>query len=420
MTVQEMAGKGMQFLNICVIYYGMQLMRCAIISLGVFALICFLRKTALRNSVFLKGALWSLFIPVLFVGRMKFFYENTIGIILFSWWAEFFKNHVWVYWLYIGGVFVHALLLWAKRRKMKKLAAGMEKRKAGDTVIYVTKLPVTPSAIGVLRTKIVMPEIILERYRSQELQTILLHEKMHIRLGHLWFYFLWDVLRTLLWMNPLLAAGSRLLREDMEELCDRVTIQKSKGTAYAYGQLLLKSMRILNAERGEFNLYANFAGNKEFDTIRQRMEKIVRYQPKSCNQAVWFTVPLVAAVCVAGAVFFIHSNSYGKWNENDGVLVYEYDAESGAANLFTDDKLQGMISYDDSHVFVDRPAFEEFLRDRNVSGEVFIVFGGYYKLPGFVGYGYSCCYEPGFGSRAVGIPYEKPKEDWLLTLVKMI
>ncbi len=54
---------------------------------------------------------------------------------------------------------MYALLLWAKRSKMKKLAAGMEKRKVGDTVIYVTKLPVTPSAIGLLRTKIVMPEI---------------------------------------------------------------------------------------------------------------------------------------------------------------------------------------------------------------------------------------------------------------------
>lgn len=121
--------------------------------------ICLLQKTALRNNVFLKGALWSLFIPVLFVGRMKLFYENTLGIILFSWWAKFFKKHVWVYWLYIGGVFVYALLLWAKRRKMKKLAVGMEKRKVGDTVIYVTKLPVTPAAIGLLRTKIVMPEI---------------------------------------------------------------------------------------------------------------------------------------------------------------------------------------------------------------------------------------------------------------------
>lgn len=79
-----------------------------------------------------------------------------------------------------------------------------------------------------------------------------------------------------------------------------------------------------------------------------------------------------------GAVFFIHSNSYGRWNENDGVLVYEYAAESGTANLFTDDKLQGMISYDGRHVFVDRPAFEEFLRDSNA------------------------------------------KEDWMLTLIKMI
>lgn len=420
MTLQEVLGKGMQFLNICAIYYGMQLMRCALISLGVSAGICVLRKTVLRDSVFLKGALWSLFIPVLFVGKLKFFYENTIGIILFSWWTEFFKLHVWVYWLYIGGVVVYALLLCVKRRNMKKLTAGMEKRNVGDTVIYVTKLPVTPSAIGVLRPKIVMPEIMLECYNSRELQTILLHEKTHIRLGHLWFYFLWDVLRALLWMNPLLAAGTRFLREDLEEICDWVTIHKSKSSAYAYGQLLLKSMKVLKAESEEFNLYANFAGDKEFQNICQRMRRIACFGAKRYQKLSSFLVPAFTIVCVLGAVIFIHSISYGRWNENDSVLVYGYDIESGTADLFTDDELQEMISYDESHVFIDRSAFEKFLRDSHVLGEVFIVFGGYFKLPGFVGYGYSCCYEPDSVSQVVKLPYDKPEEDWMLTLIRVM
>ena len=79
-----------------------------------------------------------------------------------------------------------------------------------------------------------------------------------------------------------------------------------------------------------------------------------------------------------------------------------------------------MISYDESHDFIDRSAFEKFLRDSHVLGEVFIVFGGYFKLPGFVGYGYSCCYEPDSVSQVVKLSYDKPEEDWMLTLIRVM
>ena len=70
----EFIGKGMELFHLAVVYYGMQLIRCALVSLGVFVVIWILRKTLCKNHVFLKGAVWSLFLPVLFVGKMKFFY----------------------------------------------------------------------------------------------------------------------------------------------------------------------------------------------------------------------------------------------------------------------------------------------------------------------------------------------------------
>lgn len=180
----------MQFLNMCAVYFAMQLVRCAIISFALCVLVFILRQSVLKNCVFLKGALWSLFIPVLFVGKMRFFYENRIGQILFGWWTAISMNHPGICWLYLCGVFVDAVLLFSKRRKLRKMVAGMEKRAIDDILIYVADLPITPSTIGVLRPKIVIPEIILKEYDRKEFQTILLHEKIHIRLGHLLFYFL--------------------------------------------------------------------------------------------------------------------------------------------------------------------------------------------------------------------------------------
>ena len=141
--------------------------------------------------------LWGLFIPVLFVGKIKFFYENPIGAISFSRWTEICKIHVWINWIYLCGIFVYAARLFYRKRKLKKLVAGMEKREVAGICIYVAKMPVTPSTIGVFRPKIGMPEIMLKEYGQKDLQTILLHEKTHIQLGYLLFYFLWGILRVI-------------------------------------------------------------------------------------------------------------------------------------------------------------------------------------------------------------------------------
>lgn len=100
MAVQEFVNSMVSFFNLCAVYYVIQLLKCVQVSILVFGLVCFLRKTLLKNKVFLKGAVWALFLPALFVGKMKFFYENRIGAMLFSWWAEHCKIHIWINRLY--------------------------------------------------------------------------------------------------------------------------------------------------------------------------------------------------------------------------------------------------------------------------------------------------------------------------------
>ncbi len=416
MTVQEIWDSGIGLLNLCAVYYVIQLLKCVQISFVIFVFVFLLRKTLLKNKVFLKGALWSLFIPVLFVGKMKFFYENTIGILLFSWWSEICKIYIWINWLYLCGIFIYAAQLFYKKRKLKKLVAGMEKRKMEGTFIYVTKMPVTPSTIGVFKPKIVMPEVILKEYNQKDLQTILLHEKTHIQLGHLLFYFLWDILRVLLWINPLLTIGTRYFREDMEEICDWVTIQKSQRKAYTYGHLLLKSMRVLQAENEDFNMFATFAGDKEYQNIRQRVTKIARYKP---YRRVSVISTLIIAILCMVAIIWIQDISYNRYNENDSMIVYGYDGNN-VTFFDTNDILQQMISYDDKYAYVDRKAFEDYLQENNAEGDIFIVFGGFYKLPGVGGIGCSCYYEFGSKEQIVKIPYENPMSDWRIKILKML
>lgn len=407
----------LSFINLCAVYYVIQFIRCVMVSFAVSGVILFLRNTLLKNRVFLKSALWSLLLPVLFVGKMKFFYEHTTGVLLFTWWNTVLANHLWISWLYLAVVVLYAAHLIHQKRKLKKLITGMEKRNVEGMMVYVTKMPVTPSTIGIFKPRIVMPEVMLKEYNSTELQTILLHEKTHIRLGHLFFYFLWDVLRVLLWLNPLLTIGTKYFREDMEELCDFVTIQNSNGTTYDYGQLLLKSMRVLQAESGTFNMYATFAGNTEYKSIRQRITRITGYRRYSPAAAAGLLA--AAAVCVTGALVWVQSNSYSRYNENDVMFTYGYDGET--VTFFDDsDKLRQMITYDDSFVYVDREAFDSYLLENHAAGDIFIVFGGFYKLPGFGGAGCSCSYETGLKEQVVVIPYDSPLNDWRIRLLQII
>lgn len=417
MTAQIFCNSGIQFFNSCSVYYVVQLVRCVLLSFVVLAFVFILRKTVLKNRVFLKGALWSLFIPVLFIGKMKFFYENRIGVKFFSWLTEMCMSHTWICWLYLCGVFLYAALLFCRRRKLKKMVAGMEKRKVDGTVIYVTKTPVTPSTVGIFTPKIIMPEIILKRYDYKEFQTILLHEKTHIRLGHLWFYLLWDILRALLWLNPFLAISTKYFREDMEEICDWVTIKRSEGKAYAYGQLLLKSMRVLQAENKDFNMYATFTGDKEYQSVRQRVTRIAQYKPYRRIAAVSTLIAVV--LCIAATGIWIQNSSYDRYNADEGMLTYGYN---GSEVTFFDnhDALHQMITYDDNYVYVDREAFENYLRKHNASGDIFIVFGGFYKLPGIGGVGCSCYYKFGSKEQIVQIPYESPMDSWRVKLFKLL
>lgn len=384
MTPQEMECGFVQFLNISAAYYVMQLIRCALFSYAVFALVCFLRKTIFKNRVFLKSASWSLLIPVLFIGRMKFFYENIIGIRLFSWVTQMCMNHIWICRLYLCGVLAYALLLFHRKRTLKMLVTQMEKRMVGDTVLYITDAPITPSAIGVFRSRIVMPKVILNEYDREEFQTILLHEKTHIRLGHLLFYFLWDILRVLLWINPFLAMGVKFFRQDMEEICDWVTIRESGKSAYEYGQLLIKCVRLLQAESDEFNMYATFAGGSAYADIRQRVTRIVRYEPYKKISA--FCVTAVVVLCMIGAVVGIHTLSYGRYNPDNEIVLY--DVESGT--FFDDDSeaLGDIIRYDDDYLYIHAEDLRKWMESHCVSGKEFhIYFGGYYKLPGMGGSG---------------------------------
>ena len=385
-------------------YYVLQLGRCAMLSLPVLLAILALRR-AFKNNVFVKGAAWGFILPILFVGRLRFFYESPIGVILFLWWHNLCCKYVLVTWLYLLGAAVLGVHIFRKRRRLQKMIHIMEKQQIGGREIYISDAPVTPFSTGLIRTQIVLPRIILQEYNENEIETIIAHEKVHIRMGHLWIYFLWDVMRCLLWVNPLLTVASRYLKEDMEEICDRVTIRKISGRAFEYGNLIVKSIRLIQDEYHGQNVWAAFAGEQEYKSLKQRIAKVASYKPYRKFFAIAVSVCSIAFIMSLFTLVGLFS--YPRYMENDNVVLLN---ESGELfHLKDGDLLQDAFHTDGERIYIDRKMFDVVLRESGIHESMegfYLGFGGFIKLPG-IGSGVNAIYIDYSGSDSqLVVPYE--------------
>lgn len=151
--------------------------------------------------------------------------------------------------------------------------------------------------------------------------------------------------------------------------------------------------------------------------MKRRMKRIAEFQPYRKRSCVYMAATIF--IVIGGMFLMIHIYSYARYNESKDIMVYQYD---GVAAVVSNDtkNLSTMISYDDSYVYVDREAFENFLHQKKVEGEIYIIFGGYYKLPGLGGVAESCFYENSSQDKVVQLPYESIRDTWAYILFKLL
>ena len=406
-----------QLLDFCAVYYTTQLVRCAAFSFVLIGLVMLLRKKFFSKQVFRKGMLWALFLVIPFLGKLKLFYENQ-AVLRATWQITAgIMSWLWVDRIYMTGILASAICIFGKRLQLGKVAARMEKVVFENIHIYVTDMNITPFTAGLLKPKIVLPKMMVDSYGRDELKIIIQHEQTHIRLGHLWCGFAWDILRCLLWINPFLTILQRYFRADMEDICDRVCIQNSKKTAYEYAVVLLKSLKLLHFKQENVPPVVTYAGEKEFADMKRRVEQIAGFRPYREKRCMAMTA--AAFLLVVAALMAVHTHSYGCSNESRDIMVGKYDGKNEIVSCDTK-ALSRMISYDDQYVYVDRAAFEDFLEENEAKGDICIAFGGFYKLPGLGGAAEICFYESDSKDAIVQIPYESIKGNWYFKVLKML
>lgn len=371
----------LSMIDFCAVYFITLLGRCAFFSLPVLGIILLLRKTALRNSTFAKGTVWAVMLPVLFLGKLEVYYENRVFLPL-AVWQSWCSGYWWVRYGYLVGVIVSFAVMVRRRRKLHRMLRDLPTEEIDGQMVYLCPLTVSPFTAGVLRPKIVLPTLAREQLSESELRTILLHERTHIRLGHLWCFFLWDVLCALLWADPFLRLATPRLKEDMEQICDAVTIQRCGGEALAYGGVLLKSMALLRDT--SLSLPVAFAGEKDFADAKRRMRRLRDYRPYSrCRVRV---LAVSTACLLLLAMLTIRSVSLPRYTNLTGFTILHVSEDVNFTTVYESETEEPPLTLCGDRAEVDCAAFCALLpEDAPRDGYYYIMWGGFMKLPGIGG-----------------------------------
>ena len=194
-------------------------------------------------------------------------------------------------------------------------------------VLIVTQHVKTPSLIGAIRPRVLVPKTLLEVGRSgpdhRDVETddaqrrsrrdrptcdmtsmhhVFLHELTHLKQGDIWLSWCWTLVMALHWFNPLLWWVGRLVGFDCEAACDyRVLTWLEPERRAGYGRSLLEMMQKLNAPVVRSpGFSAVIEGSTNFE---RRLIMITNYRKRTMKQAVAGTVIPLLLLAVSLTTF---------------------------------------------------------------------------------------------------------------------
>lgn len=135
--------------------------------------------------------------------------------------------------LYLAGVLAAACrMAWSLAAVVRVIRRGRRERLADGVVLVRTPQPVTPFSCG-------RYVVLAETEPAEEVATILLHERAHVRLHHTWDLLFADLAGCLQWFNPAVWLLRRELCAIHEYEADRAVLEAGTD-ALAYQLLLVR------------------------------------------------------------------------------------------------------------------------------------------------------------------------------------
>jgi len=157
----------------------------------------------------------------------------------------------------------------------------------------------TPFVVGLVRSKIILPEFALTE-NSEQLRLMLVHEVLHIKRGDLFTRLLCLIACAVHWFNPLVHLMVRKTIEAAEQATDDSVLRYiGEDSRFRYGETLLTVVKAGNILRNKTVLAYGLTSSGK--NIKKRLENIVkgrripRYVWLSCT-AILLTITLSFAM----------------------------------------------------------------------------------------------------------------------------
>ena len=163
--------------------------------------------------------------------------------------------------------------------------------------LVTTDEVVEPGVWGAFWPVVVLPEAMPRHLSSGELESVLLHELLHVRrwdnlAGHLLL-----VLRGLLWFHPLVWWLDRRLLAEREQACDERVLEVT-GSADAYLKGLAK---VLRRGLAAHPVGISLASGSDFQQRLRRLRGQERPAPTPFHRAVWLAALVLMVLSSSGA-----------------------------------------------------------------------------------------------------------------------
>ena len=369
------------FLEFVFVYYATILGFCTIMSVFVLGIIMILRSTVFTKYIFGKGALWCLLIPVIFCGKLHFYYRTKVGIRLFYWWYVLGFTHRWLFVVYFGGIMVAGIWFLTRRVKLKRAVNEFEEAKDYESRY---KILIYPGKFASFCTGCFKPVIVIPEGMSKgEAEIVIRHEETHILLGHLWMLLGYEILRALFWPNVFLHICVRYFKRDLENICDSVTIQRNGFDEFSYAYAILKCAKDVSfIRKNGYESEMSFAIEDSYMVLKRRLENILKR--KAYKTGIVIGGAIVTLIAVLAAIFGIKEGSFAR--SNDIGMVSSICYTGNVDKIYTDMDRKIVTGFDDDYIYIDGEALLDYYPEARNGGEWFYIsVGGYYKIPGMGG-----------------------------------
>ncbi|MDE7063073.1 MAG: M56 family metallopeptidase [Lachnospiraceae bacterium] len=260
---------------------------------------------------------------------------------------------------------------------------GLAGRYLSRVRVYETQEEISPYSGGIVHPFVVIPCRLKREWADEQLYTVFCHELIHIRAGHILWMRLFDLLCIYWWINPLVYLCRRMLREDMELVCDGTCIHEFGICRTQYGGLLLHMIELLQGVRREGTL--SFFRQNDFRELKGRILCLdrtctrKRFRQSRRLVSVLFGVGLVLGCGV------IMATSYPRYTRMKEISLYTEDLRMLA---YDSPELREAVRVVDGRLEIDEGKFREVLTEQQVEDEyVYVAFDTIMKVPGSGGCG---------------------------------